>query len=90
MSKQILKYPINVYGSTRLALPVGSKFLHVAFQSGVPHVWVECTDYPRIEECILHSYFTGNVHDDVAEEYLATALALDGSFVIHVYERFES
>lgn len=83
----LYKYSLPQWGRAELALPAGTKLLHVAFQGADLQLWAAVPTGPRpYTKCVLHVYQTGNPLDDAPREYIGTALNPEGSYVVHVFE----
>jgi len=88
--KTIWKYPIPVISNViEIELPNVSHIVHVDVQAGLPHIWVELDpDAPKRIRC-FKTFGTGHEIDPKAV-HLGSYQLLDGSFVGHIYELFDT
>ena len=83
--KKVLKYQLPEV-VTKIQLPAGSKFVHVAIQNDVPTVWAETpNDFAGYEERTIETFGTGHLIPADAV-YLATLLMMNDALVLHFYE----
>ena len=83
----IYKWPLHHSDVQVLPVPTGTRFLHVAEQSGLLMIWGSCDEDGVIENCTLAVIGTGNPgpREDEAR-YIGTALMHSG-LVWHVFEQ---
>lgn len=89
MKKVVHKYVFTRAGSdvSRFQMPVGAKVLFVHEQNGNPCMWALVDPEAPTEIRAFRMVGTGHLVDDITDEsYCGTALLLQGSFVIHIFE----
>jgi hypothetical protein len=84
--KTIHKFPLNLFDqSSKLAIPVGSRFLHVGRDPrALPSMWFEVPADPNTPKVEQTFYLVGTGREVPKDgRYLATIN--DGPFVWHIY-----
>lgn len=81
--KRILKYPVQAFQSTALALPVDARVVRFAPQHGALQLWVEQRVDAPPDNRTFHVVGTGHQVPDDAR-YIASCE--DGQYIWHLYE----
>lgn len=90
MARTIWKFDLALTDNQELALPKGSKILHVGLQQGAPRVWVliDAADQPIEEETWeVRLYGTGHPVISRAEDYVGILQMHSDTLILHVFAR---
>lgn len=81
--KRVYKYNLKV-GQNIIEMPLGSKFLSLAFQNDKLVVWF-LVDVGNINS--LSDFYVATTGEKIAEGmvYQSTAMTSDGTFVVHLF-----
>lgn len=84
---QIQKYPLPIGTIVRIDMPVGSKILSLHVQDDFPTLWVAVPVGAPLRPRKFAVMYTGTeIHDEMPDSFVGTALLHGGSFVVHVFE----
>lgn len=83
----IWKYTIDASTET-IEIPMGSKFLCLKLQRGIPTMWFTVNPDNDLEQVKIRVFGTGGEieHQGDGLDYLGTFLLHDGSLVLHVFK----
>lgn len=88
MNQTIWKFqiPTNTNTIFKLAMPIGAKILHTAYQYGVVCLWALCDTKAAFEVRNFHVYGTGCFLPNDSLTYVGSVIQFDGNYIWHLFE----